>query len=396
MQQIPCSKFSAEQNNRPAICKRKGNKMIFRRLMLSVTLLLMPVGFSLAEEATTPMPVDLHRSLVVSGQGYFPVALRLKDGRIAVVLRGGAGHLGIKGRLDIVFSADDGRTWSQPAVVNDSPVDDRNPALGQAANGDLIVAFWRTATYDENGRYNPRLNKPRTTWVTRSGDGGKTWTEPKEIDVSDIGWGSPFGKILTLPDGTLLMAVYGGPVQRPGQKKTTRREDHSYIYRSTDNGKSWTRFSECSRGAQFNETALLRLPSGKILAAMRSRRGGQVWLTQSSDNGRTWSRPKQITPDSVHPADMILLPRGRVLMTVGYRAGPYGVRGLIGDEKGNFNWKQHFILVNDGIGGDCGYPSSVLLKDGRVLTVYYANGVKKQRQWRVHCGAVIYSPPLRK
>jgi hypothetical protein len=45
-------------------------------------------GPVLADEKEGPPP-SLERSLVVSGQGYFPVALRLKDGRIAVVLRGG-------------------------------------------------------------------------------------------------------------------------------------------------------------------------------------------------------------------------------------------------------------------------------------------------------------------
>jgi hypothetical protein len=77
------------------------------------------------------MPPPLKRSLVVSGQGYFPVALRLKDGRIAVALRGGAPHVGIKGRLDMVFSADEGKSWTKPTLVVDSPVDDRNPALGR-------------------------------------------------------------------------------------------------------------------------------------------------------------------------------------------------------------------------------------------------------------------------
>src|SRR6516162_10024455 len=110
--------------------------------------------FLSAQEASERTPADLERSLVVSGQGYFPVAVRLRDGRIAVVLRGGAGHLGIKGRLDMVFSS----------------------------------------------------------------DGGKTWEEPRPIDVADIGWGSPYGKILTQPDGAMLMALYGGPVRAPGEK----------------------------------------------------------------------------------------------------------------------------------------------------------------------------------
>jgi len=341
-----------------------------------------------AEDATHP--IGLKRSLVVSGQGYFPVAQRLKDHRIAVVLRGGAGHLGIKGRLDMVFSADEGQTWSKPVVVNDSPVDDRNPAFGQAANGDLVVGFWRTATYVDDGRYNPKLDKPRNTWVTRSTDGGKTWSKASQLDVTDIGWGSPYGKMLTLPDGAMLMAIYGGPVQ-PDGKTITKREDHSYVYRSSDHGKTWCRHGECSDEMQLNETSLLLLPSGKLLAAMRARAGG-IWLGESSDGGKAWSEPMRIIPANVHPADLALLPDGRVLMTTGYRVGPFGVRGVISDAKGAFDWNDRFLLVNDGIGGDCGYPSNVILKDGRVLTLYYANGVKDNRAWRVHCGALVYTP----
>ena len=160
--------------------------------------------FAQAEESTTLPAVT--RSLVVSGQGSFPVALRLHDGRIAVVLRGGAAHLGLQGRLDIVFSRDEGQTWTRPTVVNDSPVDDRNLAFRQAQDGTLVVAFWRTGRYDELGRYNERLrDRPVNTWVTRSTDGGASWSDPTEIDVSDIGYGSSSGKILTLADGSMLM-----------------------------------------------------------------------------------------------------------------------------------------------------------------------------------------------
>src|SRR5439155_16412990 len=160
-----------------------------------------------AGRAAESSPPALERTAVVTGQGYFPVALRLRDGRIAVVLRGGATHVGIKGRLDMVFSADEGKTWSKPAMVVDSPADDRNPAFGQARDGTLVVGYWRTATYDDQGRYNPKLDKPVNTWVTRSADGGKTWSDPVALDVTDIGWGSPYGRILTPPDGTLTMPV---------------------------------------------------------------------------------------------------------------------------------------------------------------------------------------------
>src|SRR5437764_1333477 len=146
---------------------------------IALILLLMASG-AVAE----PSPVQSQRGLVVAGQGYFPVALRLKDQRIAVVLRGGGPHLSIKGRIDLVYSSDEGKTWSKPATVIDSPVDDRNPAFGQSREGNLVVAFWRTERYDDQGRYNNSLNKPVSTWVTRSIDGGKSWTEPAPIDVS--------------------------------------------------------------------------------------------------------------------------------------------------------------------------------------------------------------------
>src|SRR5437764_4776657 len=114
---------------------------LFAYAIFAVTALTPGSGTS-AREPTLP---PLERSLVVSGQGYFPVALRLRDGRIAVVLRGGAAHVGIQGRLDMVFSSDEGKTWTKPVVVVDSPVDDRNPALGQARDGALVVGYWRTA-----------------------------------------------------------------------------------------------------------------------------------------------------------------------------------------------------------------------------------------------------------
>src|SRR6185369_1759384 len=63
--------------------------------------------------ADVPAP-QVQSTPVATGQGYFPVACRLQDGRIAVVMRGGAPHIGIKGRLDISFSPDEGKTWSKP------------------------------------------------------------------------------------------------------------------------------------------------------------------------------------------------------------------------------------------------------------------------------------------
>ena len=341
-----------------------------------------------AQEGTPPA---VTQRLVVSGQGFFPVAQRLHDGRIAVVLRGGAIHVGIKGRLDMVFSGDDGRTWSKPTVVIDSPVDDRNPAFGQAKDGTLVVAFWRAAknTYKDYESDSP--DQPVNTWVTRSADGGKTWSDATEIDVRDIGYGSPYGKILTLPDGSMLMNVYGYAPRRPGQRVESK-VDYSHLYRSTDGGRTWTRHATIGKG--FNETGLLDLPDGTLLAAMRSAGDkANVWLTRSADGGRSWAEPKEVSGKSCHPADLVRLADGRVLMVTGWRADPFGVRGVIGTADGALAWTKSFPIVSDSTNPDTGYPSSVALADGRVLTLYYAVGSKTHPDWGVHCGVAEFSPP---
>jgi hypothetical protein len=321
------------------------------------------------------------------------VALRLQDGRIAVVLRGGGGHLTIHGRLDMIFSSDEGKTWTKPTLVVDSPIDDRNPALGQADDGTLVVGFWKTATYDEQDHYDPKLvDKERSTWVTRSKDGGKTWSEPTEIDTADIGIGSPFGRMLTLPDGAMLMAIYGFGQRSAGEKIPFERL-HSYVYRSTDRGQTWSRISEIGPGKQqLSETSLLRLPDGKILAVMRTR-GDEMFQAESTDDGRTWTPIQSLAPAGALPGDLALLPDGRVLLTMGYRNPPFGVIGIVGDSKGHFDWEKRFALVTDAISRDCGYPSSVVLKDGRVVTLYYATLAKDQLTWKVHAGAVVFRPP---
>jgi len=359
---------------------------------LNIVLLFIGTASSLEADGPSKGPV-LSEQLVARDQGYFPVAQRLKDGRIAVVLRGGAPHLGVKGRLDIVFSADDGQTWSPPTVVNDSPVDDRNPAFGQAADGTLVVGFWRTARYDDNGKYAPnRTDKAVSTWATRSRDGGKTWDEATEIDVRDIGYGSPYGKMILLPDRSLLMSVYGEQPRAPGEA-VNAREEWSYLYRSTDDGKTWSRYATIA-AKRFNETSVVLLKSGRMIAAMRAVPPEQaVWTCHSENLGKTWSEPDYLSPAKHHPADLIELSDGRVLMTLGCRAGKFGVVGVVSNAQGRFNWAEYYSLVDDATSTDCGYPSSVLLPDGLALTVYYAVGRKGKPDWRTHCGAIIHRLP---
>ena len=54
----------------------------------------------------------------------------------------------------------------------------------------------------------------------------------------------------------------------------------------------------------------------------------------------------------------------------GYRLPPYGQRAMLSDD-GGATWAYDYILRDDGHSEDLGYPASVELDDGSLLTVYY-------------------------
>ena len=78
---------------------------------------------------------------LVRDQGYFPVIVALGENEVLVALRGGTGHIGLAGRLDVVRSRDGGMSWDAPLTIADSERDDRNPALGLASDGTLVLAY---------------------------------------------------------------------------------------------------------------------------------------------------------------------------------------------------------------------------------------------------------------
>jgi hypothetical protein len=94
---------------------------------------------------------DYPRQVVTKGLGYFPVAISLKNGDVLAVVRGGAAHVGVKGRLDLVRSTDRGKTWSAPWTAVDEQFDDRNPAMGQLKDGTIVLAYVVASGYDATG-----------------------------------------------------------------------------------------------------------------------------------------------------------------------------------------------------------------------------------------------------
>jgi hypothetical protein len=218
--------------------------------------------------------------------------------------------------------------------------------------------------------------------VTRSPDGGLTWAAPYPLGVELLQSGSPYGKMVALADGTLLMPIYARPIPAllgHQARAGVGEGDCSYLVRSHDDGVTWGEPSLIS--VNMNETALIVLPDGEVVAVLRGIPPDQaLHCTRSSDGGHTWSPPVQVTGPRQHPADLVQLGNGAILLTYGNRTAPYRIEGRISRDGGRtwlpplltFSGQLYGYHLGDERPTDLGYPSSVVQR-GQGVTMYYYN-----------------------
>jgi hypothetical protein len=154
------------------------------------------------------------------------------------------------------------------------------------------------------------------------------------------------------------------------------------MLRSTDKGKTWSYLSTIAgdpEGKQggFMEPGIVRTKTGRIVAGLRNHGPDQaIYTTYSDDDGKTWA-PVRKTAMVGHPVDLIQLSDGRIMASYGIRtphARPMGVRACFSSDNGEtWDIKTEVQIRKDFINWDVGYPESIELPDGRVLTVYYYN-----------------------
>jgi len=158
--------------------------------------------------------------------------------------------------------------------------------------------------------------------------------------------------------------------------KKDGREGRPLCVRTTDGGRTWKFVSwigEEPKGYSIMPSTV-RLGESALLSAIRRREGAKSWIeTYSSwDDGRTWKLDGVPAPDlgEGNPASLIRLQDGRLCLTYGYRAAPYGIRARLSNDNGR-SWGDEILLRADGGGRDLGYPRSAQRSDGKIVTVYY-------------------------
>jgi len=339
-------------------------------------------------QAEGSYPVKLQSAehvIVYSQQGIyacFPfLPARQHDEAVLVSFctRTNASHDDPAGGTAVMRSTDGCRTWEAFAKGDDglSPEETHDLHALRTADGTLVSlhAGWeyypeamraelQAAGWDLANAHEGLIAALSGHTVRVSRDGATSWEEHALPLPNASGVMAFHGGIVTDQD-VILWPVYG--IAMPGDM------GHSYVYRSTDSGKTWS-FHEIigdSRGElPMNETSLLDLGGGHILDFVRT--GGEVdhlFRAESVNGGVTWGRLAD-SGITGHPPHLLRLRNGHILLTYGYRHAPFGVRAAISTDEGR-TWGDEFILRDDGLGPDLGYPMSTQLADGTIFTVYY-------------------------
>ncbi len=328
--------------------------------------------------------------------GYFgwPSIARLGNGTLVAGASGlRMGHLCPFGKTTLFFSRDEGETWTCPVVVNDTPLDDRDVGLLSLGGQKLLLSwfnlesryysretgFFRTAcglTDDEYAlalalteRYPDAIDEKWAGSYTRvSCDGGVTWGPAHRSPVT-----APHGPILR-EDGALLY------VGKEYGKKEGDGEIAAHL--SRDEGATWEKLGvlpvpEGTALHNFHEPHAIDLGGGRIRALIRYQDYGrqnahpdQFSMAQSvsADGGSTWSEMTLLSV-SGSPPHLIRDASGALVCVYARREAPFSERAMVSRD-GGATWETDLIL-REACDGDIGYPASVALADGSILTVYY-------------------------
>jgi sialidase-1 len=327
----------------------------------------------------------------------WPTLTRCRSGRLLLVCSGGReSHVCPFGRVEIMQSDDGGANWTWPRVLLDTAIDDRDSGVLETAQGTLLVTTFTSLAYEpllqkaeqnQEAEKNPWPLPPERlaawqaahrrctpeerrsqlgVWMLRSTDRGSTWSPPYRCLVN-----SPHGP-MQLADGRLL---YAGKAL--WEAPSAQRAERTGVCESKDDGVTWQWLADVpvrpgDDVAQYHELHAVECLDGRLIVHIRNHNRANSEETlqcESTDGGRTWTTPHPIGVWGL-PSHLLRLRNGNLLMTYGHRRPPFGNQARLSTDRGA-TWSEPLIISGDGAGQDLGYPSTVELDDGTLLTAWY-------------------------
>lgn len=300
-------------------------------------------------------------------------------------------HVDPAGKNCMFLSFDEGETWTCPIIVNDTYLDDRDAGIAYLGDGKLLMSFFNQRDYEDYARFAdyewlkeprkqtvigmgkvlPHLEPEKTVsgnYVKLSDDYGVTWSENIPVPMT-----APHGPSVGNDGCPIFMG-------RIGTDENPENVNRIGFYHSEDGGRSWTLrgvvpIPEDLTTDHMHEPHVVQLPSGRLLGAIRVHCRPvypefTVYTTFSDDGGYTWSMPECIGVDG-SPPQLMIHSSGAVICSYSCRNGDMRSERACVSYDGGETWAEDYELNADVPYNDLGYPATVELSDGSLLTVYY-------------------------
>ena len=283
-----------------------------------------------------------------------PRLVRMDNGRLVLAATSWLHRTGEEVGM-LMTSEDDGLSWSSPREV---------------VHGDL--------TYLGGQKLMILGSK-----LVFSEDGGETWNKGQPFPNLADGR-TPYSHCTFLVEGETVNGIFyveekpHGPVNWGGG---------SVILKSHDSGHTWEDPIFLPKKWQTSEGSLVRARDGALVVSLRtaqkpgypsySDHWRRITTARSHDEGKTWTDVNvYFSCGKVH-TDLKNLPNGDILMTYAARIGEldgetyHGIEAVLSHDNGKtWDWANRYYLFRWNMQSAMHSPQSVVLSDGRVMTVF--------------------------
>ena len=332
----------------------------------------------------------------------WPTVTRLQNGKLAAVASGfRLRHVCPFGKTVISYSENEGKTWTAPCPVFDTPLDDRDGGiLAFGESGVIVTSFNNTTKYQREHEGACDYSLAYLDTVTKEEEERYLGSLFRVSFDCGVTFGPIYKSPITSPHGPLEMG--DGSILWVGKDYNNSVDAILAYTLDPVSGKMEHigTIPPCEPDADGLvpvpcEPHSIILDDGTLITHIRMEgvsgkfKYFSTYQSVSTDGGRTWSVPVPLLDRfGGSPAHLFMTSEGILISTYTQRKSPCGIKAMFSLDNGK-TWDTGYDLYVNDCMWDLGYSSTVELKNGNLLTVFYAHvnsnepAVIMQQEWSV-------------